>query len=63
MECEDVGWVHVAQDRDRWRGCVNRVIKNFPAPQSRRIVDQLSDYQFSKTVFTEFTDISGVGRC
>jgi len=26
-ECEDMDWINVAQDRDRWRALVNAVIK------------------------------------
>jgi hypothetical protein len=27
IRCEDVNWIHVAQDRDQWRALVNTVMK------------------------------------
>jgi hypothetical protein len=26
MECEGVDWIHLAQDRDKWRALVNKVV-------------------------------------
>jgi hypothetical protein len=42
--CEDLDWIHLAQDRDQWRVLVNMVI-NFRIPiKGREFFEQLRDY-------------------
>jgi hypothetical protein len=37
--CEDVDWIHLAQNRDQWR-----VVVNMGTIRGREILDQLSNY-------------------
>jgi hypothetical protein len=42
--CEDVGWIHVAWEKDNLRALVKRVMNYLDSIQSEEFLDELSDY-------------------
>jgi hypothetical protein len=36
--CDDVKWIHLAQDRDQWRALVNKVMKLRVPEQARNFL-------------------------
>jgi hypothetical protein len=46
--CENVNWIRLAQDRDRWRALVNTVMNLSDSRKWWKFLEWLSNYWFFK---------------